>query len=154
MQVWTQNQDYRILWSLCVFLILQHTLKKPYNCTEIGNCRFSRKRLIERADGKSVIRILRFFNCILDVFGHLDKQTCICMRYTLNELLLFVFVLNFWKIIDYLQMDLACSGAFAQNFDRMDCSVLENNWALTFSFYPSSSTSTLSCSRRRNPPPA
>jgi len=51
-------------------------------------------------------------------------------------------------------MDLACSVAFAPNFDRRDCSVLENNWALTFSFYPSSSTSTLSCSRRRNPPPA
>lgn len=51
-------------------------------------------------------------------------------------------------------MDLACSVAFVLNFDRMDCSVLENNWALTFSFYPSSSTSTLSCSRRRNPPPA
>lgn len=54
----------------------------------------------------------------------------------------------------YLQMDLACSDAFAPNFDRRDCSVLENNWALTFSFYPSSNTSTLSCSRRRNPPPA
>lgn len=60
----------------------------------------------------------------------------------------------FCLIQDYLQMDLACSVAFVLNFDRMDCSVLENNWALTFSFYPSSSTSTLSCSRRRNPPPA
>jgi len=90
--------------------------------------------------------------CKITVCGVFEM--CLVFNYDLSFGKAFPNYLFFEVWWFYLQMDLACSVAFALNFDRMDCSVLENNWALTFSFYPLSNTSTLSCSRRRNPPPA
>lgn len=52
------------------------------------------------------------------------------------------FVLIFNRYSKCLPKDLAYSASFVRNFDRLDCNVRENNWAPTFSFYPSMNTST------------